>query len=111
LTQPTWSTPTETIAASSATTGASQRSQQAGTDPTLSAGSATATPPGASAGYAGSAEYTGSATAGSARSAAGKTTATERADHQKDGSFPVVRLLVILVIAALIGCALVLLLK
>jgi hypothetical protein len=106
LTQPTWSTPTETIAASSATTGASQPSQQAATDPALSPGPATATPLGASAGYTGSAGY-----AGSARSAAGKTTATERADHQKDRSFPVVRLLVILVIAALIGCALVLLVK
>jgi len=47
----------------------------------------------------------------SAESAAEKTTATERADHQKDRFFPVVRLLVILVIAALIGSALVLLLK
>jgi len=63
LTQPTWSTPTETTAASSA------------------------------------------------RSAAGETTATERADHQKDRFSAVVRLLVILVIAALIGSALVLLLK
>jgi len=110
LTQPTWSTPTETIAASSATTGGSQRSQQAAADPALSAGLATATPPGASAGYTGSAT-TGSTTTGSVRSAAGKTTATERADHQEDRSFPVVRFLVILVIAALIGCALVLLLK
>jgi len=49
--------------------------------------------------------------ASSARSAAGQTTATERADQQKDRLFPVVRLLVILVIAALIGSALVLLLK
>jgi hypothetical protein len=49
--------------------------------------------------------------ASSARSAEGKTTATERADHQKHRSLPVVSLLVILVIAALIGSALVLLLK
>jgi len=63
LTEPTWSTPTETMAASSAS------------------------------------------------SATGKTTAAERADDQKDRFFPVVRLLVILVIAALIGSALVLLLK
>jgi len=62
LTQPTWPTPTETMAASSA------------------------------------------------MSPAGKTTATEHADHQKDRFFPV-KLLVILVIAALIGSALVLLLK
>jgi len=52
-----------------------------------------------------------SSVASSARSAAGQTTATERADQQKDRLFPVVRLLVILVIAALIGSALVLLLK
>ncbi len=50
-------------------------------------------------------------TASSARSGAGKTTATKGADHQKDRFSPVVRLLVILVIAALIGSALVLLLK
>ncbi len=49
--------------------------------------------------------------ASSARSGAGKTTATKGADHQKDRFSPVVRLLVILVIAALIGSALVLLLK
>ena len=49
--------------------------------------------------------------ASSARPAAGKTAATERADPQKDRFFPVVRLLVILVVAALIGSALVLLLK
>jgi hypothetical protein len=49
--------------------------------------------------------------ASSARSGAGKTTATEGADRQKDRFLPVVRLLVILVIAALIGSALVLLLK
>jgi hypothetical protein len=48
--------------------------------------------------------------ASSARSGAGKTTATEGADHQKDRFVPV-RLLVILVIAALIGSAVVLLLK
>ena len=54
---------------------------------------------------------TGTTPASSARSGAGKTTATEGADHQKDRFSPVVRLLVILVIAALIGSALVLLLK
>ena len=48
--------------------------------------------------------------ASSARSGAGQTTATEGADHQKDRFVPV-RLLVILVIAALIGSAVVLLLK
>jgi hypothetical protein len=48
--------------------------------------------------------------ASSARSGAGKTTAAEGADHQKDRFVPV-RLLVILVIAALIGSAVVLLLK
>jgi hypothetical protein len=48
--------------------------------------------------------------ASSARSGVGKTTATEGADHQKDRFVPV-RLLVILVIAALIGSAVVLLLK
>jgi hypothetical protein len=47
----------------------------------------------------------------STRPTAGQTTATERADQQKERLFPVVRLLVILVIAALIGSALVLLLK
>jgi hypothetical protein len=49
--------------------------------------------------------------ASSARPGAGKTTATEGADHQKARFSAVVRLLVILVIAALIGSALVLLLK
>jgi len=107
LTQPSWSTPT---AASSAASAASQHSQQAATNAAPSAGSATAAP-GASTVSAGSAGYTRSANAGSARPAAGKTTAGERDDHQKDQFFTVVRLLVIIVIAALIGSALVLLLK
>jgi hypothetical protein len=108
LTQSTWSTPTETMAASSespAAPAAFQRSQQAATGPAPSAESTTATPPGASAASAGSAGYTGSA-----RSATGKSTATERAGHQREGLFTAVRLLVIIVIAALIGSALVLLL-
>jgi hypothetical protein len=106
FTQSTWSTPAETNTASSATSAASQRSQQAATDPAPSPGYAAATPPGASAVTAG---YTGSATAGSARTATEKSTAGERAGQQKDRLFPV-RLLVIIVIAALIGSALVMLL-
>jgi hypothetical protein len=108
LTQSAWSTPTETMAASSessAAPAAFQRSQQAATGLAPSAGSATATPPGASAVSAGSAGYTGST-----RSAAGTSTATERAGHQRERFFTTVRLLVIIVIAALIGSALVLLL-
>jgi len=100
------STPTETMAASSAASAASWPTQQAATDPAPSLGYAAATPPGASAVSAG---YTGSATTGSARTAAAKTTASERADQQKDRFFSV-RLLVIIVIAALIGSALVMLL-
>jgi hypothetical protein len=103
-----WSTPTETIAASSepsdssASPAAFQRSQQAATGSAPTAGSATAMPPGASAVSAGSAGYTGST-----RPAAGKSTAT---DHQRERLFTAVRLLVIVLIAALIGSALVLLL-
>jgi len=108
LTQSTWSTPTEPMAVSSDSSAAaavSQRSRQAATDPAPSAGSATTTPPGASASSAGSAGVTGST-----RSAAGKSTGTERTDHQRERLFTAVRLLVIIVIAALIGSALVLLL-
>ncbi len=83
LTQPTWSTPTETTP----------------TETTPTETTPTETTP------------TETTAASSARSGAGKTTATKGADHQKDRFSPVVRLLVILVIAALIGSALVLLLK
>jgi hypothetical protein len=103
-----WSTPTETIAASSDSPAAFERSQQAATGSGPSAGSATATPPEVSAGpgvSAGPAGYTGST-----RPAAGKSSATERPDHQRERLFTAVRLLVIVLIAALIGSALVLLL-
>jgi hypothetical protein len=102
LTQSTWSTPTETMAASSDSPAASQPSQQAATGPAPSAGSVTAMPTGKSAVPVG---YTGST-----RSAAGKSTTTERAGHQSERLFTATRLLVIIVIAALIGSALVLLL-
>ncbi|HEX2744478.1 MAG TPA: hypothetical protein VHN16_08765 [Streptosporangiaceae bacterium] len=102
LTQSTWSTPTETMAASSDSPAASQPSQQAATGPVPSAGSVTAMPTGKSAVPVG---YTGST-----RSAAGKSTTTERAGHQSERLFTATRLLVIIVIAALIGSALVLLL-
>ena len=100
-----WSTPTETMSASpeaSVSPAAFQRSQQAATDPAPSAGSATAVPPAVSAVSAGAAGYTGST-----RPAAGMSTAT---DHQRERLSTAVRLLVIIVIAALIGSALVLLL-
>jgi hypothetical protein len=102
LTQSTWSTPTETMAASSDSPAAFQPSQQAATGPVPSAGSVTAMPTGKSAVPVG---YTGST-----RSAAGKSTTTERAGHQSERLFTATRLLVIIVIAALIGSALVLLL-
>jgi hypothetical protein len=108
LTQSAWSTPTETMAASSdssAAPGAFQRSQRAATGPGPSAGSATATPLGVSAVSAGSAGYTGST-----QSAAGTSTATERTDHHRERSFTAARLLVIILIAALIGSVLVLVL-
>jgi hypothetical protein len=101
LTQSTWSTPTETMVAASeasAAPAAFQRSQAA-TGPASGTGSATASPPGVSAGYS-----------GSTRSAAGTSTAPERAGHQRERLSTAVRLLVIVVIAALIGSALVLLL-
>ena len=104
LTQSTGSTPTETMAASSDSSAAPasfQRSQQAATSPAPGAGSATATPPGTSNGPTG---YSGST-----RSAAGTSTAPERAGHQRERFSTAVRLLVIILIAALIGSALVLL--
>ena len=106
-----WSTPTESMAApsdSSVSPAAFQRSQQAATGSAPSAGSAPATPLGASAGSAvsaGSAGFTGST-----RPAAGPSTATERAGHQRERLSTAVRLLVIILVAALIGSALVLLL-
>jgi hypothetical protein len=133
-----WSAPTETFAAasdSSVSPAAFQRSQQAATGSAPSAGSATATPPGASAGPAGSGVSAGPAGSGvsagpagsgvstgpagsgvsagytgATRPAAGKSTATEHPDHQRERLFTAVRLLVIVLIAALIGSALVLLL-
>jgi hypothetical protein len=117
VTQSSWSTPTETMAASSessAAPAAFQRSQQAATAPAPSAGSATASPSGASPLSAGSAGLPGSAgvagSSGSTRSAAGTSTATERPGHQRERLSTAVRLLVIILVAALIGSALVLLL-
>jgi hypothetical protein len=108
LAQSAWSMPTEPTAGSSDSSTvplASQHSQLAATDPAASAGSAGATPSGSSAVSAGAAGYTGST-----RSAAGNSTATERAGHQRERWLTTVRLLVIILIAALIGSAIVLVL-
>ena len=106
--QTSWSASTRTAATSSPrppqSAPAAARSQFAA-ESAPSAGAATATQPRTSAGSAGA---TGSTT--STGSPAAQAVAHEAAAHQKDRFFPA-RLLVIIVIAALIGSALVLLLK
>jgi hypothetical protein len=71
------------------------------------AGTGTAVPV---SGLAGAAEVSGTAQAHSPVRSAAQATVSDRDDHRKDRLFPV-RLLVVIVIAALIGSALVLLLK
>ena len=89
---------------------ASARSQFAA-EPAPGAGSATATQPRTSAGSAGAIGSTASTgSTAPARFAAAKSLGHQAAAHQKDRFFPA-RLLMIIVIAALIGSALILLLK
>ena len=114
-----WPSSAETTATSTppAWPGISQRTQQPATDAADNAGFAAAGAPLVSAeatgpaGFTGSAELTGSAgLTGSTEAAAGRMSATEHGGQQKDRLFPA-RLLVIIIIAALIGSALVLLLR
>ncbi len=114
-----WPSSAETTATSTppAWPGISQRTQQPATDAADNAGFAAAGAPLVSAeatgpaGFTGSAGLTGSAGfAGSTEAAAGRMPATEHGDQQKDRLFPA-RLLAIIIIAALIGSALVLLLR
>ncbi|HEX2822232.1 MAG TPA: hypothetical protein VHO07_18990 [Streptosporangiaceae bacterium] len=110
--QADWPSSAETTATatSPARPGVSQRPQQPAADATANARSATAAAPLASAGSTGSTGATASAGfTGSTETAAKRMPATEHAP-QKDRLFPA-RLLVIIVIAALIGSALVLLLS